>query len=212
MLNKNEKKSQCYKVLVDHEERSQWRLIAGCPQMKEIRQSPVHSKIEFFLITLIRIWGFYKTRIYLDFHQEWMECMEHNLITPIGTSYHLISDCVHFEFCWAQCWIKNILTFTLSRPHSLTFISYYNQRQNKLRHFTLNWAFLHFTEFNRRKYSFSFLISSMQCSAYVQATYRKQQRPQLWAARAGEGCKFFFSLKLPLFEYNVVIESLVQWN
>ena len=45
------------------------------------------------------------------------------------------------KLCRAQCWIKSILTFTLSRPHSLTFIYYYNRQQNELRHFALNWAF-----------------------------------------------------------------------
>ena len=101
------------------------------------------------------------------------------------------------KLCRAQCWIKSILTFTLSRPHSLTFIYYYNRQQNELRHFALNWAFLHFTDFNKRKYSFSSLIPSMQCSADVQATYRKQQTPQLWTEGAEEGCKFFCSLNLP---------------
>ena len=52
-------------------------------------------------------------------------------------------------------------------------------RQNELRHFALNWAFLRFTDFKRRKYSFSSLIPSMQCSADVRATYRKQQTRQL---------------------------------
>ena len=31
----------------------------------------------------------------------------------------------------------------------------YNRRQNQLRHFDLNWAFLRFTDFKREKYSFS---------------------------------------------------------
>ena len=57
----------------------------------------------------------------------------------------------------------------------------YNRRQKELGHLTLNWAFLCYTDFKRRKYynSFSSSIPSMQCCADVQATYRKQQTPQL---------------------------------
>ena len=39
-------------------------------------------------------------------------------------------------------------------------------------------AFLRFTDFKRRKCSFS-PVPSMQCCADVRATYRKQQTPQL---------------------------------
>ena len=69
------------------------------PSDEEDKAKPC-SKIEFLLITLIYICSLYKARIYLDFHQEWMECMEHNLITPIWTSYHSISDCVHFNISY----------------------------------------------------------------------------------------------------------------
>ena len=55
----------------------------------------------------------------------------------------------------------------------------YNWRQNELRHFVQNLAFLRITDFKRRKYSFSSPIPSMQCCANVRATYRKQQSPQL---------------------------------
>ena len=41
----------------------------------------------------------------------------------------------------------------------------------------------------------------MQCCADVQATYRKQQTPQLWMEGTGEGCRFFCSLKLPYFSW-----------
>ena len=37
----------------------------------------------------------------------------------------------------------------------------YNRRQHELRHLAQNWAFSHFTDFKRRKYSFSSPISSM---------------------------------------------------
>ena len=55
----------------------------------------------------------------------------------------------------------------------------YNRQQNELTHFALNLAFLRFTDFKRRKGSFSSPIPSMQCCADVRATYRKQQTPQL---------------------------------
>ena len=41
----------------------------------------------------------------------------------------------------------------------------------------------------------------MQCCADVQATYRKQQTPQLWMEGTGEGCRLFCSLKLPYFSW-----------
>ena len=180
------------------------------PSDEEDKAKPC-SKIEFFLIKLIRICGLYKARIYLDFNQEWMECMEHNLFTPIGTSYHSISDCVHFDVSHensvehVQCWINSILTFT--RPRSLTFIYYYNRLQNELRHFAVNWAFLHFTDFKRRKYSFSSLIPSMQNSS----------TPNLNGGGRG-GVRILLFSEVTLFEYNVstilsltvVIESLVR--
>ena len=52
----------------------------------------------------------------------------------------------------------------------------YNRRQNELKYFALNEAFLRFTAFKRRKFSFSFPISSTQCSADVRATYRKKNK------------------------------------
>ena len=57
--------------------------------------------------------------------------------------------------------------------------------------------FLRFSDFKRRKYSFSSPIPSMQCCAHVRATYRKQQTPQLWMEGTGEGRGFFCSPKLP---------------
>ena len=72
-----------------------------------------------------------------------------------------------------------------------------NRRQNELRHFAQNWAFLRFTNLKRRKYSFSSPIPSIQCCADVRATYRKQQTPQLWMEGTGEGRGFFCSPKLP---------------
>ena len=55
----------------------------------------------------------------------------------------------------------------------------YNRRLNELRHLALELGFFTFYWLQRRKNSFSFPISSMQCSADVRATYRKQQTPQL---------------------------------
>ena len=91
------------------------------------------------------------------------------------------------------------------RPKSLLMLYTQdcNRQQNELRYFALNWAFLRFIDFKRRKYSFSFPIPSMQCCADVRATYRKQQTPQLWMKGAGEGCRFFCSLKLPYLNTNV---------
>ena len=80
----------------------------------------------------------------------------------------------------------------------------YNQRQNELRHLVQNLAFLRFTDFKRRKYSFSSPIRSMQCCTAAQATFRKQQTPQLWMEGTGEGCGFFCSDScFVLLEYNV---------
>ena len=81
----------------------------------------------------------------------------------------------------------------------------YNRRQNELRHFALELGFFfRFTGFKRRKYSFSSPIPSMQCSADVRATCRKQQTPQLWMEGTGEGCGFFCSDScFVLLEYNV---------
>ena len=48
--------------------------------------------------------------------------------------------------------LKELNLWQLSRKscsHSV-----YNQRLNELRHFALNWAFLHFTDFKRGKYNF----------------------------------------------------------
>ena len=92
--------------------------------------------------------------------------------------------------CWKQ-WAKETKIFVI------LYTQDYNRQQNELRHFALNWAFLRFTDFKRRKYSFSFPIPSMQCCADVRATYRKQRTPQLWMEGAGEGCGFFCSPKLP---------------
>ena len=70
----------------------------------------------------------------------------------------------------------------------------------------LNWAFLHFTDFKKRKYRFSFPIPSMQCCADVQATYGKQQTFQLWTVWI-----LLFSEVTP-FEYNVstILSPIVE--
>ena len=79
----------------------------------------------------------------------------------------------------------------------------YNRRQNELRYFALNEAFLRFTAFKRRKFSFSFPISSMQCSADVRATYRKKTNtPTLNGGDRG-GVRIPLFCEVTLFEYNV---------
>ena len=47
---------------------------------------------------------------------------------------------------------------------------------------------------SRGEIKLSLPISSMQCCATVQATYTKQQKPQLWMKGSGEGGGFFCSL------------------
>ena len=73
-----------------------------------------------------------------------------------------------------------------------------NRRQNELRHFTQKWAFLHFTCFKRRKYSFSSPIPSMQCCANVWATYRKQPTPNLERRGRGRGTDSFVLWSYPI--------------
>ena len=69
--------------------------------------------------------------------------------------------------------------------------------------FCPNWAFLTFTDFKRRKYSFSSPIPSMQCCADVRATYRKQKNfPTLNGGGRGGGQILLFS-ELTLFEHNL---------
>ena len=63
---------------------------------------------------------------------------------------------------------------------------------------TLNWAFLHFTDFKRGKYSFSSPIPSMQCCATVRATYI----PTLNGGDRAGVWNFSFS-EVTLSEYNV---------
>ena len=74
---------------------------------------------------------------------------------------------------------------------------FYYRWQNELRHSAQSWAFLRFTNFKRRKCSFSSPICSMRWCADVRATYRKQQAPQLWMEGTGERCRFFCSPKFP---------------
>ena len=79
----------------------------------------------------------------------------------------------------------------------------YNRRQNELKYFALNEAFLRFTAFKRRKFSFSFPISSMQCSADVRATYRKKTNtPTLNGGDRG-GLRILLFSEVIVFEYNV---------
>ena len=57
----------------------------------------------------------------------------------------------------------------------------------------------------------------MQCCVTVQATFRKQQTPQLWMEGVREGCGFLCSLKLPYLSTTYVstilslIEALQLW-
>ena len=70
-------------------------------------------------------------------------------------------------------------------------IDNYNRRQNELRHFALNWAFLHFTDFKSGKYSFSSPIPSMQCCAAVQATFRNNKHLNFEWRGQGRGVDSF---------------------
>ena len=44
--------------------------------------------------------------------------------------------------------------FPKQQQSTVTTLASYNRRQNELRHFAQNWAFLRFMDFKRRKYSF----------------------------------------------------------
>ena len=71
-----------------------------------------------------------------------------------------------------------------------------NQRQNELRHFSRNWAFLPFTDLKRGEYSFS---SPIQCCAAVWATYRKQQTTRtLNGGSGGRGVDSFVLWSYPI--------------
>ena len=59
-------------------------------------------------------------------------------------------------------------------------------------------AFWRFTDFHRGKWSFSSPMPSMQCSAAVRATYRKQQTPQLWMKGRGRGVDSFVLCSYPI--------------
>ena len=86
-------------------------------------------------------------------------------------------------------------TEILSHPHSATkWVETLHPKR----------AFWHFPDFKRGKYSFSSPIPSMQCCAAVQATFRKQQTPQLWMEGKGEGFAWILMFsEVTLFEYNV---------
>ena len=96
-------------------------------------------------------------------------------------------------FCWKQ-WAKETKIFVI------LYTQDYNRQQNELRHFALNWAFLRFTDFKRRKYSFSFPIPSMQCcSSYLQKT---TNTPTLNGGGRG-GVRILLFSEVTPFEYNV---------
>ena len=78
----------------------------------------------------------------------------------------------------------------------------YNRRQYKWRHFTLNWAFLRFTDFTRRKYNYSCPIPPCSAVPMFELPVENNKHPQLeWTGRGGGGggggCGFSCSLKLP---------------
>ena len=77
-------------------------------------------------------------------------------------------------------------TLICDKPEIKTKTYTRNQRQNELRHFALNWTFLRFTDFKRRKYSFFSPIPSMQCCADVPATYKRHPNFE-WEGRGGHG-------------------------
>ena len=78
-----------------------------------------------------------------------------------------------------------------------------NGRQNELRHFALNWAFLHFTEFK---------IHALlcQCSSYLQKT---TNTPTLNEGDRGGVWIVLFS-EVTLLEYNVstILSPIVELN
>ena len=78
-----------------------------------------------------------------------------------------------------------------------------NRRQNELRHFALNWAFLHFTEFK---------IHALlcRCSSYLQKT---TNTPTLNGGDRGGVWIVLFS-EVTLLEYNVstILSPIVELN
>ena len=78
-----------------------------------------------------------------------------------------------------------------------------NRRQNELRHFALNWAFLHFTEFKIH-------VLLCRCSSYLQKT---TNIPTLNGGDRGGVWIVLFS-EVTLLEYNVstILSPIVELN
>ena len=68
---------------------------------------------------LLRMRRMYVASIRLDFHQEWMECTERNLITPVLNICHCETYTKH------SVRAKAFWPSIVCRPHSLTFGCYY---------------------------------------------------------------------------------------
>ena len=66
---------------------------------------------------LLRMRRMYVARIRLDFHGEWMESTERNLIMRVLTNCHM-------KLTQSTAIDQSVLTFDRCRPHSVTF-SYY---------------------------------------------------------------------------------------
>ena len=103
-----------------------------------------------------------------------------------------------------SCYLSHFMTVIMhNRPMiSQSYAEQHinNQRQNELRHFSRNWAFLPFTDLKRGEYSFS---SPIQCCAAVWATYRKQQTTRTLNGGSGGGVWILLFFEVTLFEYNV---------
>ena len=73
-----------------------------------------------------------------------------------------------------------------------------NRRQNELRHFSQNWAFLGSTNFKRRKYSFCSPIPSMQCCADVRLPIENNRHPNFEWRGQGTGADSFVLQTYPV--------------
>ena len=82
--------------------------------------------------------------------------------------------------------------------HQICLRRDYNRRQNELRPLALNWAFLHFTDFKKRKYSFSCPILSNQCFADVRATIENNKHRNFEQRGQGRGAYSFVLWSYPI--------------
>ena len=97
-----------------------------------------------------------------------------------------VQICWNFQGIYQVSLLVMAGTLICDKPEIKTKTYTRNQRQNESRHFALNWTFLRFTDFKRRKYSFFSPIPSMQCCADVPATYKRHPNFE-WEGRGGMG-------------------------